>query len=117
MSDWPSKIRAELETGKRAQEEGNEGMARVCARRAAGWAASAFLAEKGVELPVKSGYERLLFLMASDLVSHESGERLEALTRSLEKDEPEGKSSWPLDVNLLEEAEQLIEALLPDFLA
>ena len=116
MSDWPSKIHAELETGKRAQEEGNEGMARVCARRAAGWAASAFLEEKGVELPAKSGYEKLLFLMDSELVSQGSGKHLEALTRSLEKDDSKSESYWPLDINLLEEAEQVIEALLPNFL-
>jgi hypothetical protein len=31
-------VRAELEAAVRAREDGNEGMARVCARRAAGWA-------------------------------------------------------------------------------
>jgi len=34
----PRKIGAELRTGERARASGNEGMARVCARRAAGMA-------------------------------------------------------------------------------
>lgn len=42
-------IRKELENANRARIEGNEGQARVCARRAAGWAVSFMrsLTEKG----------------------------------------------------------------------
>ena len=35
-SEWFFKYRRELDRGHRARQEGNEGMARVCARRAAG---------------------------------------------------------------------------------
>jgi hypothetical protein len=115
MIDWSARIRAELETGKRAQDKGNEGMARVCARRAAGWAASAYLEKQGAELKAKSAFEKLIYIMDSGLLSRENRERLAWLTRSLDKDEPEGESYWPLDADLLEEAEKLAEDLLPEF--
>ena len=114
MSNWPAKIRSELETGKRAQERGNEGMARVCARRAAGWAANAFLEEQGIHIRAKSSFQRLLYLKDSDLLPRETRESLERLTLSLEKDDTQGESYWPLDVDLLDEARQVIQALLPD---
>ena len=114
MSDWASKIRAELERGIKAEAAGNDGMARVCARRAAGWAANAYLERKGLDIPAISGFEILLYLMESDLVSGENRERMKWLTRSLEKNESEGESYWPLNINLLEEAEKLAKDLLPE---
>ncbi len=114
VSNLLEKIRSELEAGKRAQERGNEGMARVCARRAAGWAVKAFLEEQGIPLPAKSSFQRLLYLKDSDLLPRESRESIERLTLSLEKDDTQGKSYWPLDVDLLDEARQLVQALLPN---
>jgi hypothetical protein len=45
------KIRVELENGENAQQQGFEGRARVCFRRAAGIALSAFLKAKKVQVP------------------------------------------------------------------
>ncbi len=41
--DLHKSIEKELENAERARSNENEGMARVCARRAAGWAAEEYL--------------------------------------------------------------------------
>jgi mycoredoxin len=56
-------IEAELENAERARLAGNEGMARVCARRAAGTAALLFLTRQGVRLRDTSSYKALLALL------------------------------------------------------
>ena len=40
------RVRAELERAERARSENNEGRARVCARRAAGWAVGFFFSKR-----------------------------------------------------------------------
>jgi hypothetical protein len=52
-------IDAELEKAERARLSGNEGQARVCARRAAGTAARDFLTRQGVRPRNPSGYAAL----------------------------------------------------------
>jgi mycoredoxin len=52
-------IEDELEAAERARLEGNEGRARVCARRAAGIAARDFLIRQGVRLRDASAYSAL----------------------------------------------------------
>ena len=42
----------------------NEGMARVCARRAAGWAAQEFLKHEGIQLRKGSAYDALKLLVS-----------------------------------------------------
>ncbi len=46
--DFQAEIDAELENAKRARARGNEGQARVCARRAAGIAIREYLTRKGI---------------------------------------------------------------------
>jgi hypothetical protein len=51
----PKKIREELEQAHHERARGNEGRARVCARRAAGWAIAAYRQhEEGVKPPVNA---------------------------------------------------------------
>ena len=52
-------IDAELKNAELARLNGNEGRARVCARRAAGLAARRYLSEQGVRLRSTSAYEAL----------------------------------------------------------
>ena len=59
MSQSEMDIDAELENAERARLAGNEGRARVCARRAAGIAARAFLIRHGVHLRNSSAYSAL----------------------------------------------------------
>lgn len=89
-------------------------MARVCARRAAGWAAADFLERKGVNLAHRSTLDQMHVLRDSKLVSDKVREMLRHLTQPLEKDDPESESYWPLDVDLLDEAEALVGELFGD---
>jgi len=52
-------IEAELQNAERARLSGNEGRARVCARRAAGIAARDFLARHALRLHDRSAYTAL----------------------------------------------------------
>jgi hypothetical protein len=58
-----AEIETELENAERARAAGNEGRARVCARRAAGMAARDFLARNDVQVK-GSAYEVLKVLEA-----------------------------------------------------
>ena len=108
-------ILSELESAESARKRGNEGMARVSARRAAGWAASAFLEEQGIQLIAKSSFQHLLYLKDSDLISTETKMSLERLTTSVEKDDPKGESFLSGEADLVDEARNLSRALLPNY--
>lgn len=56
------RIESELRNGRAALDRGNHGMARVCARRAAGWAIQIWLAEKGVDLQTPSAFDYIKHL-------------------------------------------------------
>lgn len=45
--NWPREVEQELAHAIEARRQGNEGRARVCARRAAGFAARAYLKRRG----------------------------------------------------------------------
>lgn len=61
-SEWILIFTAELDRAEQARHSGNEGMARVCARRAAGAAVSAYLRGIGIPSPGKSAYDHLRYL-------------------------------------------------------
>lgn len=65
MSDfdtWEHRFNKELEAAERARAAGNEGMARVCARRAAGIVVAEYLRIQGIELKTPSAYDYLRYL-------------------------------------------------------
>ncbi len=57
--DWQNEIRLEFEKAERARARGNEGQARVCARRAAGIAAREYLSRRGEQPRTSSAYDLL----------------------------------------------------------
>ena len=59
MINWQDEVRKELANAKAAREAGNEGRARVCARRAAGIAAREWLIRHGVPVRSASAYRAL----------------------------------------------------------
>lgn len=65
MSNWQTEIDAELAKASQARQHGNEGQARVCARRAAGIAIREYLARRGIRPPSASAYD-LLNLIKDD---------------------------------------------------
>lgn len=60
--EWKKRLKAELTQAEEARSAGNEGMARVCARRAAGIAIAEYLERQGQPRPEDSAYELLKFL-------------------------------------------------------
>jgi|SRR6266498_5888228 hypothetical protein len=65
MNAWQSEIQAEFERAEQARVRGNEGQARVCARRAAGIAIREYLTRQGIHPPSVSAYD-LLNLLKDD---------------------------------------------------
>jgi len=63
--DWQTQIEAEFERAEQARTRGNEGQARVCARRAAGIAVREYLTRSGIRPLSISAYD-LLNLVKED---------------------------------------------------
>lgn len=106
MSSEKIEISRELDNAERARQEGKEGRARVCARRAAGMAAQNFLTRKGVKLSSKSAYSALLALAAyADLAPD-----LQKIARHMTTKVTE-EFKLPEDVDLIAEARKLIGGL------
>jgi len=57
--DWQTEIEAEFEKAEGARRRGNEGQARVCARRAAGIAIREYLTRRGARPLIISAYDLL----------------------------------------------------------
>jgi hypothetical protein len=61
-SGWNAQFAFEIGRGLAARTAGNEGQARVCARRAAGAAIGEYLQHQGLPQPGPSAYYRLQYL-------------------------------------------------------
>ncbi len=108
--DWQSQITCEFDRAEEARRAGNEGQARVCARRAAGIAIREYLGRRGLPARNPSAYE-LLGLIA-DLPDAPPDARQAAVMLTLRVTE---EFTLPVDADLLEEARRLCKALLPEF--
>lgn len=97
----------EIQQGEAARQRGNEGMARVCARRAAGIAIGDYLTRRGYTNPGPSAYHRLqVFDSLPDVppqVKEIAGHFLIPVTKD---------HTLPIEADLLAEARWLAEALL-----
>ena len=112
-SSFQSKLASELATARRARANGNEGMARVCARRIAGWAIQEHLRLRGVDLNTPSvlDYIRHFQLQIENSVQMQSV--LAHMVQPKQRDSLEEDSYWPLQsVDLLAEACWLAGELL-----
>ncbi len=105
--DPSSEIQAEFSKAEQARARGNEGQARVCARRAAGIAARQYLSRHGVPLRTSSAYD-LLKLVADDPALSQSV-RDAASHLTLRVDE---EFKLPSGLDLIAEARALCDALL-----
>jgi hypothetical protein len=61
ITSWQNQFNAEMEKAKFARANRNEGMARVCARRAAGIVIGEYLLRHGYLSPSESAYDRLKY--------------------------------------------------------
>jgi hypothetical protein len=104
---WKSDFEDELRKAEAARLAGNEGMARVCARRAAGIVVGEYLRRRGIEFSDPSAYERLKLLSELPGVPPSAQE----LARHfLVRITPQGL--LPIEADLIAEARLLAQELL-----
>lgn len=100
-------IQAEFEKAAQARGRGNEGQARVCARRAAGIAIREYLTRRGVRPPSVSAYDLLNLFKDDPPLSPDLRLIAEHLTVRVTEE-----FKLPVDVDLVEEAKRFCEELL-----
>jgi hypothetical protein len=100
------KIRIELDQAEAARAAGNEGRARVCARRAAGLAARDFLERHGVGRRSESAYELLEQLAEFPALDPDLRRAALHLTMRVST-----AFSLPADVDLIADAQTLCNRL------
>lgn len=108
-TDWERKFEFEIRTAEGAREEGNEGRARVCARRAAGIVIIEYLTRQGIKLPRASALNALRYL--SGAIEQDKTVRSVA-EHFIWHITPE--HTLPGDIDLLKEARWLAAKLLGD---
>lgn len=101
-------IARELAQARAARARGNEGMARVCARRAAGAAAGEYLRHNGLPDPGPSALDRLNTLLALPHLPAACQQPIRRLLQRVDED-----YQLPPGVDLIAEAETLVQTLLP----
>ncbi len=76
MDSWLEYFNSELDSAKKARLNGNEGRARVCARRAAGAAAGEYLKRLGIQIQNQNAYHNIKLLEDNSGISFEMREIL-----------------------------------------
>lgn len=105
--DWQAQIEAEFEKAEQARANGNEGQARVCARRAAGIAIREYLTRQGIRPPSVSAYDLLNFLKDDPHLSPKLKLIADHLTLRVTEE-----FRLPVNVDLVAEARTFCEDLL-----
>ena len=109
MEDWKAQVQAEFERAEVARERGNEGQARVCARRAAGIAIREYYARRGQATHTPSAYDLLQLLVEEPHLPTDIKQAASYLTLRVTEE-----FKLPIDVDLLAEARKLCDRLLPE---
>ena len=105
--DWQTEISAEFEKAEQARGRGNEGQARVCARRAAGIAAREYLTRQGIRPPSVSAYDLLNSLKNDPRLPPDLRLIADHLTLRVTED-----FKLPVNADLVAEARNFCEELL-----
>lgn len=107
MKNWKAELENEFDQAQLAHTQGNEGKARVCARRAAGIAIREFYARQGRSLHTSSAYDLLRMLAEEPKLSPDLIRSAAYLTLRVTEE-----FKLPVDVDLLVEARNLCNGLL-----
>jgi len=105
--DWQTDVAAEFEKAEQARMRGNEGQARVCARRAAGIAIREYLTRRGIRPPSLSAYDLLNLLKEDASLSPDLKVIADHLTLRVTEE-----FKLPVDADLVAEARRFCEDLL-----
>jgi HEPN domain-containing protein len=109
LMDWNSQIEAEFIKARQARARGNEGQARVCARRAAGFAAREYFIRHGRSIRTPSAYDLLNLLVEDPSLPDELHRSAEYLILRVNEE-----FKLPVDVDLISEAKKLCSGLLKE---
>jgi hypothetical protein len=107
MQSWSIKFDDEITQAEAARAAGNEGKARVCARRAAGIVIGEYLERSGNPLLNASAYDRLRYLQNSSNLPEPVREIISHFLVRIDTDH-----NLPVDADLITEAKWLAETLL-----
>ena len=107
MTAIQEQLEKEFERARQARSKGNEGQARVCARRAAGIAVREYLSRKGTHPGNASAYDLLNLLKADPLLSPDLKLIADHLTLRVTEE-----FKLPVDADLIAEARTLCNELL-----
>jgi hypothetical protein len=107
MADWQSEIQTEFDRAAQARQRGNEGQARVCARRAAGIAVREHLSRQGMRPPSTSAYDLLNLVKEDPGLAPDLKQIADHLTVRVTEE-----FKLPIDVDLVAEARVFCERLL-----
>ena len=107
MSDLLEQIEKEFQSAEQARAKGNEGQARVCARRAAGIAIRDYLTRKGTPPRSASAYDLLNLIKNEPLLSPDLRLAADHLTLRVTEE-----FKLPVDADLVTEAKSLCDWLL-----
>lgn len=100
-------MQIELERAEAARARGNEGQARVCARRAAGIAIREYYIRHGQSVSTPSAYDLLNLLTEEPRLSPDLKQAAAYLRLRVNEE-----FKLPVDVDLLDEARKLCDGLL-----
>jgi len=107
MNEIQGKIQREFERANQARAKGNEGQARVCARRAAGIAIRDYLSRKGVKPRSPSALDLLNLIKDDPLLSSDLKLIVDHLTLRVTEE-----FKLPVDVDLIAETQFLCDELM-----
>ena len=106
IQEWRLRFDQELQQAEQARTGGKEGMARVCARRAAGVAIGEYLRLQGLPSPGPSAYDRLRYLQNLPTVPQGARQAAENLVTRINVD-----GVLPVEADLIGEARKLAQEL------
>lgn len=104
---WKDYTNSELRQAEAARQAGNEGRARVCARRAAGHIIREYLRRKGSHPPSGNAYTRIQYLASQPDLSVEVYEKLAHLTMRISPEH-----ILPIEADLIGDVRELAKELL-----
>ena len=107
MTTWQNELQLEFEHAEQARAKGNEGQARVCARRAAGIAIREYLTRRGTRPPSISAYDLLNLIKEDPRLSPDLRLIADHLTVRVTDE-----FKLPVNADLVAEAKQLCDELL-----
>lgn len=107
MSDWKVEMQTEFDRAVQARARGNEGQARVCARRAAGIAIREYLTRQAIRPPSTSAYDLLNLIKDDARLSPDLKRIADHLTLRVTEE-----FKLPVNADLIAEARMFCEELL-----